>query len=344
MAITRRPFGVSAGGEAVTCYTLRSGGMEVRILDYGGIVTHLILPDRRGRPVDVVLGYDDLAAYETDEARLGALVGRYANRIRGAAFELNGETVRLTPNDGPNHLHGTLGRRVFRAETGENRLRLTCRSGAGEDGLPGNLDVAVTYVLGEDNTLTMDYEAVSDADTVLNLTNHSYFNLAGHDSGTAEGQLLQIAADRFLEIGADLCPTGRFLPAEGTMDFRRPRPIGRDLTAPCEQMALAGGYDHCYVLRPGEPWAARAWCPETGIALTLRTTQPGLQLYTGNDLAPVPPGKGGAAYGPRQGFALEAQGFPCAPNYPHFPSALLRAGEVYRHRTALHLAVEETME
>ena len=346
MKIASRPYGVTAAGEPVTCYTVtNAGGVEARFLDYGCILTHLIIPDRQGKPVDVVLGYDDLASYERDTACHGALVGRYANRIKNAAFFLNGKEYRLTPNDGPNHLHGVLGKRVFRATVGDRGLRFTCTSPAGEDGLPGNLRVSVVYSLDDNNVLTMRYEAVSDADTVLNLTNHSYFNLAGHDSGRVDEQLLQIAADAFLESADDTCPTGHILPVEGAMDFRRLRRIGQGFSTACEQMELVGGYDHCYVLRPDAAPAALAYCPGTGIALTVVTTQPGLHLYTGNYLEDNPlPGKGSVRYCRRGGFALETEHYPCSPNFPEFPSTVLRAGDTYRQTTLLQLQVLDKIE
>ena len=337
MHISSRPYGVTADGRSVTCFTLsNANGMEARFLDYGCILTHLILPDRNGQPTDVVLGYDDLGSYETDPAYMGALVGRYANRIKDSAFTLGGREIRLTPNDGLNHLHGCLSKRVFCGSVGEGGLRLTYASPDGEDGLPGAVRITVTYSLDDNNVLTMRYEAVSDADTVLNLTNHSYFNLAGHRSGRADSQLLQIASDAFLETADDTCPTGHILPAEGAMDFRRLRPIGGEPT--CEQMELVGGYDHCYVLRRDAAPAVLAYCPRTGLALTVATTQPGLQLYTGNYLEDIPcPGKDGVRYVRRGGFALETQHYPCSPNYPQFPSTVLRAGEMYRETTYLQL-------
>lgn len=344
MQITSRPYGVTAGGQPVTCYTLRNRrGVTARFLDYGCILTHLIVPDRSGKATDVVLGYDDLASYEADTAYFGALVGRFANRIKDAAFSLNGRTYRLEANDGPNHLHGALSKRVFQAEVSAGEICFRYTSPEGEDGLPGTVRITAACSLDERGVLSMRYEAVSDADTVLNLTNHSYFNLAGHRSGRIDGQLLQLAADEYLESADDACPTGHILPVQGAMDFRRLRPIGGEPM--CEQMELVGGYDHCYVLRPGAAPAALAYCPTTGIALTVMTTQPGLQLYTGNYLEDNPlPGKGGAPYHRRSGFALETQHYPCSPNFPAFPSVVLRAGETYRETTLYQLQVWEDAE
>ena len=343
MRIASSPYGVTAEGKNVTCFTLtNANGIQARFLDYGCILTHLIVPDRNGTPTDVVLGYDDLASYEADGAAMGAFVGRYANRIKDSAFTLNGTTFHLPPNDGPNHLHGALGKRVFHGTVGNGCLRLTYSSPRGEDGMPGTVRFTVTYSLDDNNVLTMRYEAVSDADTVLNLTNHSYFNLAGHASGRVDSQLLQIAADTFLESADDNCPTGQILPAAGAMDFRRLRPIGGEPV--CEQMELVGGYDHCYILRPGAAPAVMAYCRETGIALTVATTQPGVQLYTGNYLEDIPgPGKGGVRYLRRGGFALETQHYPCSPNYPSFPSTVVRAGEIYREATHFQVQVLDRM-
>lgn len=341
MKISSSYYGTTAKGEEVTCYTLTNArGMQARILDYGCILTHLILPDRNGEPVDVVLGYDDLASYEVNSSYFGAEIGRFAGRIKNASFVLNGREYRLTPNDGPNHLHGVLHKRVFRGTVGDERLHLSYTSPDGEDGLPGTVQITVSYGLDDNNVLTIQQEAVSDADTILNLTNHSYFNLSGHKSGKVDEQLLQISADSFLETADDTCPTGQILPAEGFMDFRRLRKIGKGFPAACEQMEMVGGYDHCYVLRPGAAPAAMAYSPKTGITLTVVTTQPGIQLYSGNYLEDNPlPGKGGAKYLRRSGFALETEGFPCAPNYPEFPSAVIRAGETYRQTTMFQLQV-----
>ena len=333
--ITKNTFGYTKDGREVTAYTMtNSNGVTARFIDYGCILTELIVPDRDGNAVDVVLGYDDAAAYEEDPAYLGSLVGRYANRIKNSRFNLNGKEYLLEPNDGSNHLHGVLSKRLFDADVSDDELRFTCTSTDGEDGLPGEVRITVIYSLNDDNELTMRYEAVSDQDTIINLTNHSYFNLAGQDSGPVDDQLLMIAADSFLETSPDCCPSGRVLPAEGPMDFRSLRRIGDGFNKPCEQMDLVGGYDHCYILRGGDGLAAQAYCPETGILLSVYTTQPGLQFYSGNYLDQiVNPGKSGFKYTRRSGFALETQHYPCSPNYPEFPSTVLRAGEVYREST-----------
>lgn len=340
--ITKNTFGYLKNGREVTAYTMTNeNGVTARFIDYGCILTSLMVPDRLGRCVDVVLGYDNVGSYEEDPAYLGALVGRYANRIKNSRFTLNGKEYNLEPNDGPNHLHGVLSKRLFDAEVSGDELRFTYTSPDGEDGLPGEVRITVICSLNDDNELTMRYEASSDQDTIINLTNHSYFNLAGHDSGSVEDQLLMIDADSFLETSSDCCPTGRMLPADGPMDFRSLRRIGDGFMEPCEQMALAGGYDHCYVLRGGDGPAAEAYSPETGILLSVYTTQPGLQFYSGNYLDQIScPGKNFAKYTRLSGFALETQHYPCSPNFPGFPSTVLKAGEVYRERTTLKFSIK----
>ena len=320
-------------------YTIRNAsGMEVSITDFGGRIVSLLAPDRDGNFRDVVLGFDNLEDYypERNQTDFGASIGRYANRIKNSRFTLNGKEYILEPNDGPNHLHGVLSRRIFDAEVSGDELRFSYTNPDGEDDLPGEVRITVTYSLNDDNELTMRYEASSDQDTIINLTNHSYFNLAGHDSGSIDDQLLMISADSFLETSGDCCPTGRVLPAEGVMDFRALCRIGDGFSEPCRQMDLVGGYDHCYVLRGDDGTNAQAYCPGTGILLSVSTTQPSLQFYSGNYLDQISsPGKNCAKYTRRSGFALETQHYPCSPNFPEFPTTVLRAGEVYREHTTL---------
>lgn len=336
--ITKAPFGVTADGRAVTRYTMKnSGGMTVRVLDYGCVIQSLEVPDRNGAPVDVVLGYDDLAGYEAGTCWFGAFVGRYANRIKGAAFSLNGTTYALHRNDGENHLHGTFERRSFAASEEGEKLVLRYTSPAGEEGYPGALAVTVTYELREDNTLVLDYRAVTDADTVVNLTNHSYFNLAGQTGGDVLDQRLCLRASRFTEGDEHTTPTGRILSVEGTaLDFRAEKALGRDLDDRDPVLALCGGYDHNLILdkEPGRP-DGTAFSPATGIEMTFSTTQPAVQLYSGNfvDGDGAPHGKNGLRYPRRGGFCLESQHYPCSPNFPDFPSTVLRPGELYHQVT-----------
>lgn len=342
------PFGVTAGGAPVSRLLLGGGGLACEVLSYGGTVRALRVPDRAGRPVDVVLGFDALADYEAQSQFIGATVGRYANRIGGARFSLGGEEFLLPANDGPNHLHGGpagFDRRVWTVEElAADRAVLGLVSPGGEAGYPGTLRVKVTFAL-EDGGLSIRYEAVSDADTVCSLTNHSYFNLGGHDSGPVLDQEVMLCADRYTPTGGDSIPLGELEAVAGTpMDLRAMTPIGGRIDADFRQLRLAGGYDHNWAVRgvPGtlRP-AARAFCPDTGIGLDVETTLPGVQFYTANHLAGLPAGKGGAVYGRRHAFCLETQFYPDAPNRPAFPSPVLRAGEKYDHTTRYVFWTEE---
>ena len=340
MRMQRERFGVTASGEPVTRFTLKNAaGMAVSVLDYGCTIQRILVPDRAGKPVRAALGYDDLADYERGSCYLGALIGRYANRIRGAAFSLDGKTVRLAPNDGPNHLHGSYSRALFPAFPEGDKLVFRRRSQAGEEGFPGNLDLEIRYTLREDNALCLTCIARTDATTVLNLTNHTYFNLNGE--GDVQNHTLRLAADRFAEIDDALLPTGRILPVDGTpMDFRAGRRIGEGLGADDAQIRRARGYDHSFVLR-GETGAPRLFAEavgdRTGIRLEAFTTQPAVQLYTGNylddDTAP------GARWPRFGGFCLETQHHPDSPNQPAFPSTVLRPGEVFRQETIWRFSI-----
>ena len=346
MSVTRRPFGTLSTGEAVTCYTLANGAVSVSILDYGCIIQSILVSDRNGKPVDVVLGYDTAADYEAGTCFFGAFVGRYANRIAHSRFVLNGKTVQLTPNEGENHLHGVLASSLYEAQTGENSVTFRRRSPAGEEGYPGALDIVVACSLGADGALRLDYQVRSDADTVLNLTNHSYFNLSGHDSGSAEDQTLCLAASAITPIGPGSIPTGELMDVTGTpFDFRSSKPLGRDINADHPQLRQGGGYDHNFVLdaRGLDCPFAMARSAATGIALECFTTQPGVQLYTGNFVHQdrrKGHGKGGADYGARSAFCLETQHYPDSPNQPSFPSTVLRAGEQYHQVTIYRFRTE----
>lgn len=336
MHISSSYFGVTADGRAVNAYTLSNDhGVRATFLDYGCILRELWVPDRSGKSVDIVLGYDTLSSYETDMATFGALVGRYANRIKESTFTLGGKRWKLTPNEGANHLHGVLPKRVFHTSVQGGAVTFTYHSPDGEEGFPGAVDFTVQVSLDNNNVLAMRISAVPTADTVLNLTAHNYFNLSGHSSGCVDQQLLQIAADTFLETADDTCPTGQILCVEGTpMDFRKLRHIGRGFPATYEQMELVGGYDHCYILKEGGTPAALAYSPATGIALQIATTEPAIQFYSGNYLGDgTAPGKGGVHYQQRHGFCLESQHYPCSPNFPEFPTTVVKAGEVYETAT-----------
>lgn len=336
--VTTRPFGVTSQGEPVTEYILtNAAGMQVRCLDWGGHVTAVLVPDRAGRMVDVVLGFDTVAEYEQDETFLGAFVGRFANRIENAAFELDGVRYALTANNGPNHNHGVWHRKAAAGvQQGQEGRSVTFRyeSPDGEDGFPGNVTAWLTYRLEEDNALTIEYRAVADRATPINLTNHSYFNLAG--GGDVLDHRLTLHAARFTPANEHSCPYGSLEPVAGTpMDFTAEKPIGQDIDAAYDQLIWGRGYDHNWcvdgeagTLRP----AAEVRCEATGITLTCLTTQPGVQFYTGNWLERVP-GKSGQPIFPRAGFCLETQHYPCGPNRPQFPDCILRPGAEYHQTT-----------
>ncbi|HEX2094245.1 MAG TPA: aldose epimerase family protein [Longimicrobiaceae bacterium] len=351
--VERAPFGRLATGELVEAFTLRNaGGMEVRVTGFGGAIVSVRVPDREGQPGDVVLGYDDLPGYVADEVYLGALVGRYANRIRRGRFSLDGTEYVLETNHGPNHLHG--GRRGFHkvlwsAEPVEGPegvgVALRYTSPDGEEGYPGTLRAGVRYLLTGDNALVVDYHATADRPTPVNLTQHTYFNLTGDPGRDILGHKLQLHAEGFTPVDETLIPTGEIAPVAGTsFDFRRPTPIGAHLDADDVQLARAGGYDHNFVLlgrgTDGSPApAARVFEPGTGRVLEVLTTEPGLQFYSGNFLDGSIRGKGGRRYGPRCGFCLEPQHFPDSPNHPEFPPTILRPGERYASRTVYRFGV-----
>ncbi len=329
ISIERKHFGFSEDGTEVFVTILKnSHGMEAHILDMGCALYRVIFPDRNGRPLDVALGHAQLSGYEKGKGFFGAFVGRFANRIKNARFELDGQSYELVKRPDGNYLHGTMARKVFGAELTEDGVRYTYTAADGEDGFPGEMKVTVSYTLGEDDVLRMEYAAVCDRPTVVNFTNHSYFNLNGHGSGSAAETLLQLNSESYLESTDDCCPTGKILKTAGTaFDFSEPKPIGRDFGDPV--LARYNGYDDCFVLKDGS-WAAKAYSPASGIELDICCSQPGVQFYSGNHVEGLA-GKDGVSYHDHDGFAIEPEGFPCAPNIPEFPSAVLRPGEEYRH-------------
>ena len=339
MELNRRPFGTTAAGEPVELLTLDNGVLSCQIITFGAALRSLVVPDRDGKPVDVVLGYDTLEEYADQDAYLGAVVGRFANRIAEGRFTLNGQEYKLAVNNGPNHLHGGVVGWSYRVWTVEeltaDRAVLTLHSPNMEEGYPGQVDVKVTYEL-TGSALSLTYDAISDRDTPLNLTNHSYFNLNGHDSGSAMEQVVSLAAARYTPADETSIPYGRLDPVEGTpMDLRTPRPFSAHMDDDFDQLVWGRGYDHNYVL-DGELGtlhpAAQVRAEESGITLTASTTLPGMQLYTANWLTDRK-GKGGAHYAPRHAFCLETQFFPDSPNKREFPSCILRAGQPFRHET-----------
>ena len=333
-----RSFGHAASGEEVFAISLDNGLISCEIISFGAVLRSLRVPDRNGKSLDVVLGYDTLAEYETNDGYLGAVVGRCANRIAKGRFALNGEEYRLAVNNGPNHLHGGLigfSHRVWNVEMLESSLvKLSLESFDGEEAYPGNMKVSVTYSL-EANALKIKYEAISDADTICNLTNHSYFNLAGHGSGDVLEQEVKLYADFYTPTDADSIPTGELANVAFTpMDLREFTPIGKNIESDFIQLVQGKGYDHNYVLAGDSSalkLAAEAGCRESGILMQLLTTMPGVQFYTANYIEDGRVGKDGKSYGPRHGFCFETQFYPDSPNKPEFPTVLLKAGEKYEH-------------
>ncbi|HMK38309.1 MAG TPA: aldose epimerase family protein [Bacteroidota bacterium] len=348
---TRAPFG-TVDGRDVFLYTLRNrSGMEARITNYGGIVVSLFVPDKSHRPGDVVLGYDSLSSYLKATPYFGAIVGRYGNRIGKARFTLDGKEYALNANDGPNTLHGGLkgfDKVVWEADDttppGQARLSLSYLSRDGEEGYPGTLKAGVVYTLTDSNELRIDYSATTDRPTVLNLTHHSYFNLAGAGTGDILSHDLMLNADRFTPIDAGLITTGELRPVEGTpMDFRTSTAIGARIGGNDEQLKLGRGYDHNWVLsRTGEglSLAARLSEKSSGRVLEVWTTEPGIQFYSGNFLNGSNIGKGGTAYAYRTGLCLETQHFPDSPNKPSFPSTVLRPGEKFASTTVYRFSTQ----
>ncbi|HXN95393.1 MAG TPA: aldose epimerase family protein [Candidatus Acidoferrales bacterium] len=351
---TKKSFGKTPDGQPLDLYVLTAkGGAEASITNYGGAVVSLKVPDRNGKLADVVLGYDNADGYVNDKSFFGALVGRYGNRIGHAQFALDGKTYTLAKNNGENSLHGGIKgfnkavwtAKIIPAKDGQS-LELSYLSKDGEEGFPGNLKVSVIYTLTDSNALRITYSATSDKKTVVNLTNHSYFNLAGQGSGDILGHLLIIRADKFTPVDAGLIPTGEFRDVAGTpFDFRKELAIGARIDQDEEQLKLGGGYDHNFVLQrsndPEESLAARVLEPVSGRILEVWTTEPGVQFYTGNFLDGKTIGKGGVTYPKRSAFCLETQHFPDSPNQPKFPSAVLNAGERYHTITTYKFSVKK---
>ena len=345
--ITRDVFGTTAGGTRVYRYTLtNTQGMRVRILTYGGIVQSMSVPDRNGKFRDVALGLSTLKQYEAESPYFGAIIGRYANRIAKGTFTLDGKTYHLPINNAPNSLHGgTRGfdKRVWAATpaTTNGVVSLTLRrvSPDGEMGYPGTMHVQVTYTLTNSNGLRMDYRATTDKDTIINLTNHTYFNLAGEGSGTVYDQRVMINADRYTPIDSTLIPTGRKAPVAGTpFDFTKSKPIGRDIRDGVQQIVFAHGYDHNWILNKtgghgSLKLASRAYDPASGRVLRVLTDQPGVQFYTGNFLDGSIVGISGKTYRQGDAFTMETQHFPDSPNHANFPTTVLHPGQVFKSST-----------
>lgn len=342
-SVTSAPWGTAKDGSAVELWTLKNkAGMEAQIATYGGIIVSLTAPDRSGKFADVVLGKSSLAEYEAGHPFFGCITGRYANRIGGAKFTLDGQEVKVTPTGGAKHsLHGGkvgFDKKVWSAQKIEKPdavgVAMYYVSADGEEGYPGELACVVTYLLTDSNELSIDYAATTTKPTVVNLTNHSYFNLEGEGSGTALDHELTLYADGFTATNADLIPTGEITPVKGTpLDFTTAHKIGERINADYEPLKQGMGYDHNFVINDsGLKKAALVHEPKSGRTMEVLTTEVGVQLYTANHLKGVA-GKSGHKYDARDAFCLETQRFPDSPNKPSFPSATLRPGETYHHQT-----------
>jgi aldose 1-epimerase len=354
-SVTRAPFGNLPDGRSVELFTItNTHGIEVRAMTYGGIITVIRTPDRDGHLDDVVLGFDSLAGYLTGSPYFGAIVGRYANRIASGRFTLDGVTYHLARNNGPNSLHGGVrgfDKVLWSGEPfhGDGGAGVTLRytSPDGEEGYPGTVNIRVTYTLTSSDELIVDYEARTDIATPLNLSQHTYWNLHGAGRGDILDHMLTLDALAFTPVDSTLIPTGDITPVEGTpFDFSAATPIGTRIEQSRAQLRVGGGYDHNWVLdrRGGARsadliHAARLVDPASGRALDVRTTEPGIQFYSGNFLDGSIKGKGGRVYGHRTGLCLETQHFPDSPNHPNFPSTILRPGETYRSRTTFAFGV-----
>jgi aldose 1-epimerase len=336
--ITSQEFGTMTDGHHVQIYKLTNkNGMEADITNFGAIVQSLKVPDKSGKLTDVALGYDKLEDYVTDKSSFGSTIGRYGNRIAHGKFTLDGHTYTLAKNDGENSLHGGLkgfNKKVWTARQEGDSLVLSYLSKDGEEGYPGNLNVTVTFTVTDDNELKIQYDATTDKDTVLNLTNHSYFNLSGQDAGEILGHELMLKADKFTPVNSVLIPTGELRDVKGTpLDFTKSTAIGARIGASDEQLKFGKGYDHNFVLNGGitktPRLAAEVYDPKSGRIMQVLTTEPGIQFYTGNFLDGTVHGKGGHVYNFRNALCLETQHYPDSPNQSNFPTTELKPGGKY---------------
>ena len=348
------PYGTLQSGETVQQYRMANRhGASVAIIDYGAIITHIIVPDGTGKMADVVLGYDNLQSYVSDGSYFGAVVGRYANRIAKGKFQLNGKDYRLDKNNQENHLHGGIegfNKKLWSAAVNQQDsfVEVTMRlvSPDGDQGYPGEVNAAVTYRFDDNSQLSVSFEATSSEATIINLSQHSYFNLNGHDSGSVENHTLWMDADRYTPVTELLIPTGVLETVEDSpFDFRKPKKIGRDIGQENTQLSYGNGYDHNFVFSSHTESSVRHLATVIsgvrGRTMELHTDQPGVQLYSANHLDGSTLGKGGAAYGFRQGFCLESQHFPDSPNQLNFPSVVLKPGEVYKTTTVFKFGVSD---
>ncbi len=351
MQISQTSYGTTEDGTPVDLFTLANdNGVEMKVINYGGIITELKVPDKNGNFEDVVLGFDSLEGYVKSSPYFGALVGRYGNRIAKGKFTLDGQEYSLAQNNMGNHLHGGIkgfDKVVWKAEPTETeegpQLKLSYLSPDMEEGYPGNLQVEVTYTLTNDDAIRIDYKATTDKKTVVNLTNHSYFNLTGNPDTTILDHELMLNADQFVPVDETLIPTGELQPVEGTpMDFTEPTAIGTRIGEEYEQLKLGLGYDHCWVIN-GEAGtlrqAATVYEPNSGRFMEVLTTEPAVQFYSGNFLDGSFAGKGGVVYQQRSGLCLETEHFPDSPNQPDFPSVELKPGDTYQTTTVYKFSV-----
>ncbi|MBD5475789.1 MAG: galactose mutarotase [Lachnospiraceae bacterium] len=337
MQIVKEKFGTTKCGKDVYAYTLsNAGGMQAKIINFGANLISLLVPDQNGNLEDIVLGYDKLEDYYGNNSFFGATVGPSANRIAGACFEIDGQRYQIDANDGENNLHSHIEegyhKRVWDVTETENGLVLSLEGKDGEMGFPGNKKVTVTFSLSDDNALKLSYHVTADANTIVNMTNHTYFNLAGHKAGRIEDHLLKINASHYTPVVPGAIPTGKIAPVEGTpMDFTKMKPIGQDINADCEQLKIGQGYDHNFVIDGADGTLreiAEAEDPKSGRKMKVFTDLPGVQFYAGNCIGEET-GKENTAYGPRKGFCLETQFYPDNIHHPNFPQAVFGPGKDY---------------
>ena len=349
--IMKEPFGKTQDGVAVDCYTLKNhNGVEMKVINYGATIITLKVPDQNGKLDDIVLGFEKLADYEAKSPYFGCIVGRYGNRIAKGKFTLNGVPYCLATNNGPNSLHGGLkgfNKAVWHAKEMQTAagpaVEFTHVSKDGEEGYPGNLTMKLVYTLTDKNEVRIDYTATTDKDTVINLTNHSYFNLAGQGNGDILGHEMMINASHFTPVDDTLIPTGELRPVKGTpFDFTKPTAIGARIQQDDEQLKFGKGYDHNWVLDKDEAMSlvARVVEPQSGRVLEVSTTEPAVQFYTGNFLDGTVTGKAGKVYKQRYGFCLETQHYPDSPNHPNFPPTVLRPGQTYQTTTIFRFSTK----
>lgn len=341
MGVKKEKFGTARNGKDVYAFTLsNANGVQAKIINFGAILVSLLVPDKNGKVEDVVLGYDSLEEYYGNGSFFGATIGPSANRIGGASFEISGKTYRIDVNDGPNNLHSHMEngyhKQVWDAVEGDNSVTLTLEAKDGEMGFPGNKKITMVYSLSEDNALKLAYHVSADADTIVNLTNHTYFNLAGHKAGKIEDHLLQLHAGNYTPVVPGAIPTGEIQPVTGTpMDFTKMKPIGQDINADFEQLKLTLGYDHNFVIDGADgslKEIAVAEDPKSGRKMKVFTTLPGVQFYAGNCIG-EDTGKDHTPYGPRKGFCLETQYYPDNIHHPNFPQSVFGPGKDYESVT-----------